>query len=69
MFETALHEGITRAQEGLRRARDEDLPHEATAYAARLLDLVDRARENGIDTTSWVDPELMTDALASAGDT
>jgi hypothetical protein len=69
MFETALHEGITRAQEGLRWARREDLPHEATAYAARLLDLVDRARENGIDTTAWVDPELMTAALASAGDT
>jgi hypothetical protein len=68
-FETALREGIDLAQEGLRRARDEDLPVEESAHAARLLDLVDRAHRNGIDTTGWVDPELMTAAQASAGDT
>ena len=69
MFETALREGIERAQEELRRARREDLPNEESAHAARLLDLMDRAHNNGIDTTDWVDPELMTAALASAGDT
>ena len=68
MFETALREGIARAQEGLRRARREGLPNEESTHAARLLDLVDRARSNGIDTTDWADPELMIAALASAGD-
>jgi hypothetical protein len=69
MFETALREGIERAQEGLRQARREGQPNKESAHAARLLDLVDRARNNEIDTTGWVDPELMTAALASAGDT
>jgi hypothetical protein len=68
MFETALREGIDRAQEGLRRAHREDLPYEASVHAARLLDLMDRARSNGIDTTGWVDRELLTAALISAGD-
>jgi hypothetical protein len=68
MFETALREGIERAQEELRRARREGLPHEESAHAARLLDLVDRARSHGIDSAGWVDPELMTAALAVAGD-
>lgn len=68
MFATALREGIERAQEGLRRARREDRPDEASAHAARLLDLHDRARRAGIDTTGWVDPETMTAALAVAGD-
>ena len=67
MFATALREGIERAQEGLRRARDEGLPDEESACAARLLDLVDRAESNGIDTTGWVDSDLITAALASAG--
>jgi hypothetical protein len=69
MFETTLREGIERAQEGLRRARYEGLSTEESAHAARLLDLVDRARRNAIDPTGWVDPELMTAALATAGDT
>ncbi|MDD7965411.1 hypothetical protein [Actinomycetospora lemnae] len=68
MFEEALREGVERAQDGLRRARREDLPYEATAHAARLLDLLDRAHDAGIDTTSWVDPELVTAAQALAGD-
>ncbi|GAA4878384.1 hypothetical protein GCM10023203_31150 [Actinomycetospora straminea] len=68
MFETALREGIDRAQEGLRRAHREGLPYEEAAHAARLLDLQDRARHAGIDTTGWVDPELMTAARALAGD-
>jgi hypothetical protein len=69
MFETALREGIEQAQEGLRRARREGLSHEESTYAARLLDLVDRARANGIDTSGWVDPDVMAAARAAAGDT
>lgn len=68
MFEAALREGIDRAQEGLRRARDEGLPYDEYTHAARLLDLLDRARSNGIDTTGWVDPELVAAARASAGE-
>ncbi|MDD7941053.1 hypothetical protein PHK61_21765 [Actinomycetospora lutea] len=69
MFETALREGVERAQEGLWRARREGLSHEEQAHAARLLDLVDRARVNGLDPTGWVDPDVMAAARAAAGDT
>jgi len=68
MFEAALREGVERAQEGLRRASREGLSREESAHAARLLDLVDRARAHGLDASGWVDPEVMTAALAAAGD-
>jgi hypothetical protein len=69
MFEAALHEGIDRAQEGLRRARQEGSAFEESAHAARLLDLIDRALSHGINPMGWVNADLMTVALASAGDT
>lgn len=68
MFETALREGIQQAQDGLRQARREGQSYEESVHAARLLDLLDRARINGIDTAGWVDPELLSAALALAGD-
>lgn len=68
MFESALREGIEGAQDGLRRAHREGLSYEESVHAARLLDLLDRARTNGVDTTGWVDPELLSAALALAGD-
>jgi len=69
MFETALREGVRQAQERMMRARREGLSQEEFTQAARLLDLVDRARDNNIDIKDWVDPELLAAALASAGDT
>lgn len=68
MFEAALHDGVGRAQEGLQRARYEGLPQEESRHAARLLDLMDRARRSGIDTTGWVHPAVMAAALSCAGD-
>ena len=69
MYETALREGVERAQEGLRRARREGLSREEAVHAARLLDLVDRARAYGLDPSAWVDPDVMAAALAAAGNT
>jgi hypothetical protein len=68
MFEAALREGIQQAQDGLRQARREGSSYEESVHAARLLDLLDRARTHGIDTAGWVDPELLSAALALAGD-
>ena len=69
MYETALREGVERAQEGLRQARREGLSREESVHAARLLDLVDRARAHGLDPSGWVDPDVMAAALEVAGDT
>jgi hypothetical protein len=67
MFKAALREAIECAQARLQQARRDGRPYEETAQAARLLDLVDRARDSGVDTTGWVRQEVMADALAKAG--
>lgn len=69
MFETALHESVMSARRQLERAYLDAHPSEVHRHAARLLDLLDRARANGIDTSDWVPATLMTVVMASAADT
>jgi hypothetical protein len=69
MFETALHESVMSAQQQLERAYLEAQPSQVHRHAARLLDLLDRARSNDIDTTGWVPARVMAVVMASAEDT
>lgn len=69
MFETALRESVVSAQQRLKSAHLEAQPSEVHRHAARLLDLLDRARVNDIDTTDWVPASEMAVVMASAADT
>lgn len=68
MFETTLRESVMTARRGLEQARLEAQPAQIHRYAARLLDLLDRARAGDIDTTGWVPPTVMAEAAAAADD-
>ena len=55
---------------GVFMAQGQAAPASATVlHAARLLDLLDRARVNDIDTTGWVPAAVMAVVIASAADT
>jgi hypothetical protein len=69
MFETALRESAMSARRQLERAYLDAQPARIHRHAARLLDLLDRARANDIDTSSWVPATLMTVVMTSAADT
>ena len=69
MFETTLRESVMSARRQLERASLDGQPAQVHRHAARLLDLLDRARANDIDTTGWVPATLMTVVMASAADT
>jgi hypothetical protein len=69
MFETALRESVMSARRQLERAYLDALPSQVHRHAARLLDLLDRARPNDIDTTGWVPATLMAVVMTSAADT
>lgn len=56
------------AQQQLERAHLEAQPSQVHRHAARLLDLLDRARANDIDTTGWVPATVMAVVMASAAD-
>lgn len=69
MLETALRESVMSARLQLERAFLDEQPSQVHRHAARLLDLLDRARANDIDTTGWVPATLMAVVMASAADT
>jgi hypothetical protein len=69
MFETALRESVTSARRQLERSYLDAQPSQVHRHAARLLDLLDRARANDIETTGWVPATLMAVVMASAADT
>jgi hypothetical protein len=69
MFETALRESVMSARRQLERAYLDAQPSQVHRHAARLLDLLDRARANDIDTAGWVPATLMTLVMTSAADT
>ncbi|MBN9101070.1 MULTISPECIES: hypothetical protein [unclassified Pseudonocardia] len=54
VFEQALRESVDRAQQAMLAAQRDDRPFAADQHASRILDLLDRALENGIDTVGWV---------------
>ncbi len=66
MFETTLRESVMSAQQQLERAQVEAQPAQVHRHAARLLDLLDRARANDIDTTGWVPASVMAVVMSSA---
>lgn len=68
MFETTLRESVTTARRGLEQARLEEQPAQIHQYAARLLDLLDRAGAGDIDTTDWVPATVMAVVRAAADD-
>jgi hypothetical protein len=57
------------ARRQLERANLDAQPSQVQRHAARLLDLLDRARASNIDTTGWVPATLMAVVMASAADT
>jgi hypothetical protein len=65
-LEAELRAQVTDSEQKLRVAVDVDHDFEAHLHSARLLDLLDRARSNNIDTTEWVDPDILTIAQGSA---
>ena len=69
MFETALRESVMSARRQLERAYLDGQPAQVHRHAARVLDLLDRARANDIDTTGWIPATLMAVVMASAADT
>lgn len=62
-------ESVMSAPRQLERAYLDAHPAQVHRHAARLLDLLDRARANGIDTSGWVPPTLMAVVMTSAADT
>jgi hypothetical protein len=65
VFEEALRESVERAQRAMLIAQHDDQPFEADRHASRLLDLLDRANANGVDTTNWV-PRTVLDAVPAS---
>jgi hypothetical protein len=50
-FRTILRHNIEGSQRSLKAAQQADHPYEVHLHSARLMDLLDCAAENGIDTT------------------
>lgn len=61
-FTAVLRDNIEGSQRSLKVAQRADHPYEVHLHSVRLMDLLDRAAENGIDTTGWIH----RDTLASA---
>lgn len=59
VFETELRASVDDAVRGLQEAYQSDTRSNARRYAARIMDLLDRARAYDINTAGWVsDPVL-----------
>ena len=67
VFETVLRESMDRALQGLRDAQQDASPAEVHKHAARVMDLLDRARNYGVATTGWVPDSLLEAVRAGAG--
>jgi hypothetical protein len=68
LFEEALRESVDRAQQAMLAAQNDGRPAAATQHAARILDLLDRARTNGIDTAGWVPASACASVGTAVGD-
>ncbi|WNV84860.1 hypothetical protein [Umezawaea sp. Da 62-37] len=53
-FTAVLREEMETTQRSLEAAQQAGLPFEVHLHSARLLDLLDRAERNSVDTTGWV---------------
>lgn len=66
-FVDTLRAEVDQAQRALTEARLAGDGNQVHRSGARLLDLLDRAKSNGVDTTGWVPPELIALASTAAG--
>jgi len=64
-FATVLRENIETTQRSLETAQEAGHPFEVHLHSARLLDLLDRAASNGVDTTGWVPEAALSTASAN----
>jgi xylose isomerase len=64
-FATVLRENIETTQCCLRAAQEAGHSFETHLHSARLLDLLDRAASNGVDTTGWVPEAALSAASAN----
>ena len=64
-FRAVLRDQIASTQGALVAAQQEDRQRQVYRHSARLLDLLDRAACNGIDTTGWVPEDILAAAKAT----
>jgi hypothetical protein len=64
-FVTVLRHNIERSQRSLKAAQQADQPYEVHLHSARLMDLLDRAAANGVDTTGWIRRDTLASAAAN----
>ena len=67
-FAAVLRDQIAATQDRLLAARRGNLPRQVYRHSARLLDLLDRAASEGVDTTGWVPEDLLAVASASCSE-
>lgn len=63
-FTAVLREEIETTRRSLEAAQQAGHPFEVHLHSARLLDLLDRAQRNAVDTAGWV-PETALSTAAS----
>lgn len=64
-FTAVLRDQIGSTERALVAAEQAAQPREVYRHSARLLDLLDRASRNGVDTTGWVSEEARSAALTA----
>lgn len=64
-FATVLKERIDAAQRGVQQAEQAGHDFEVHLHSARLLDLVERAHDHGLDTSGWVGSAVLATATRS----
>ena len=64
-FTAVLRHNIEGSQRSLKAAQQADHPYEVHLHSARLMDLLDRAAENGVDTTGWIHRDTLASAAAN----
>jgi hypothetical protein len=58
-FETNLHSQVDQSRRYLEVASRAGHEYEAHLHGARIRDLLEMAGRHGVDTSDWVDPELL----------
>ena len=66
-FVAVLRAQVDQARQALDQARQVDDNEHVHRHSARLLDLLERAKSHGVDTTDWVSADLVFVATAAAG--
>jgi hypothetical protein len=67
IFKMVLRESVECAALGLRDAQRRRHPVEVHRHAARLMDLLDRARDHGVATAGWVSDSTLDSARTAVG--